>query len=99
MLSYTLHTCTPHTSHTHIHTSHTTHTHITTITHHTHITTVTHHRGERLVGRHTPAVYVFDIDTLQVSRVEGGPDDASCGQPAWTPDGVCVWCVCGGGGL
>lgn len=42
--------------------------------------------GERLVGKRPPAVFVLDIEAKQIVRVEG-PEDSSCGQPAWTPRG------------
>ena len=43
--------------------------------------------GELNTGKRPPAIYTLNIETGQVSEVQGIPDGASCGQPQWSTSG------------
>lgn len=43
--------------------------------------------GELQTGKRSPAVFVLDVASGEVAAVQGGPADATCGQPQWSPDG------------
>ena len=38
-------------------------------------------------GKKVPQLFVLDLKSDSVTAVKGLPEDASCGQPIWTPDG------------
>ena len=44
--------------------------------------------GERNAERRQPSIYVLDCETERVVAVENLPEDSSCGQPIWSPDGA-----------
>lgn len=43
--------------------------------------------GELNTGKRTPALFVLDTTTWQVSRIGNLPADHSVGQPVWSPEG------------
>lgn len=43
--------------------------------------------GENLVGKHHPVVCIVNLTTEEVQQLDPLPDDVSCGQAIWTPDG------------
>ncbi|XP_014244285.1 acylamino-acid-releasing enzyme-like isoform X2 [Cimex lectularius] len=48
--------------------------------------------GEALVGKSSPVLAIYDVETNTVSLLNGAPPDLSLGQGVWAPDGgvVCV---------
>ncbi|GAB4823019.1 hypothetical protein N2152v2_010065 [Parachlorella kessleri] len=43
--------------------------------------------GELSTGKRHPALFVLDLATWEVAAVGGLPEDSSCGQPVWAPEG------------
>eukprot|EP00887_Chlorella_sp_A99_P008103 scaffold12.g8103.t1 len=43
--------------------------------------------GELHMGKRPPALFVLDCERWEVAAVRGLPAGASCGQPAWSPEG------------
>ncbi|KAL4858184.1 Acylamino-acid-releasing enzyme 1 [Chlorella vulgaris] len=46
--------------------------------------------GELNTGKKPPTLFVLDCKSWAVQRVRGLPDDASCGQPVWDPQGDAI---------
>ncbi|KIY93010.1 hypothetical protein MNEG_14953 [Monoraphidium neglectum] len=44
--------------------------------------------GELNTGKGAPALFVLDAGGWTVTKLAGLPEDHSCGQPVWTPDGA-----------
>ncbi|KAL4526114.1 hypothetical protein Ndes2526B_g01069 [Nannochloris sp. 'desiccata'] len=43
--------------------------------------------GELNTGKRAPALFVLELSSGQVAEVQGMPENASVGQPQWSPDG------------
>ncbi|KAL4436940.1 hypothetical protein ABPG75_004079 [Micractinium tetrahymenae] len=50
--------------------------------------------GELNTGKKPPTLFVLDTESWAVQRVQGLPEDASCGQPVWAPEGDALLFVC-----
>lgn len=46
--------------------------------------------GELNTGKRPPTLFVLETATGEVSAVQGLPEDASLGQPQWSPDGTAL---------
>jgi len=45
--------------------------------------------GELYTGKRAPGIFILDLQSFTVQRLEGTPEESSVGQPVWSPSGTC----------
>lgn len=44
--------------------------------------------GELFKGKRAPGLFLLDLGSYKVQKVQGTPEDHSCGQPVWSPGAI-----------